>query len=264
MGTGTVITSKDNPMIRRYRRICEDKRYRYTEHVFAAEGLRLVSEALAEGKCAALLVTESAYEKHADALRDGITKPVIIADSLAKHLSDTEHPQGVFALCYQTVMSFDAGTLRPDGRYLVLHELQDPGNMGMILRTADALGIDAVLSCKSCDILSPKVVRATMGAIFRLPVYEAPPALALSLYLRETGIRSFAAVLHKDAKPVTEVTLGKGCAVWIGNEGNGLSAEAVNACEEKVIIPMAGNAESLNAAMAAGIMMWEMMKKGDS
>lgn len=264
MAQDTVITSKDNPLIRRYRRICEDKRYRNTEHVFAVEGLRLVAEALQEGRCASLYVTESAAAKYAGELRDGITKPVIISDALGKHLSETEHPQGVFALCYQTVMSFDSKTLRPDGRYLVLHELQDPGNMGMILRTADAFGIDAVLCCKCCDVLSPKVVRATMGAIFRLPVYQAPPPQALSLFLQEKGIRSYAAVLHQDAKPVTALQLGKGCAVWIGNEGNGLSEDAVNVCEEKLIIPMPGHAESLNAAMAAGILMWEMMKGGEA
>ncbi|MCR4647383.1 MAG: RNA methyltransferase [Oscillospiraceae bacterium] len=257
----TVITSKDNSLIRRYRRICEDKRYRNTEHVFAAEGLRLVCEALQEGHCASLYVTESAYEKYADQLRDGITKPVIISDALGKYLSETEHPQGVFALCYTTRTPLRRDSLRRDGRYLVLYELQDPGNMGMILRTADAFGIDAVLTYQCCDVFSPKVVRATMGAIFRMPVIEAPQADVLRLHFEEKGIRSYAAVLHPDAQPVTKSKLGKGCAVWIGNEGNGLSAEAVDACDEKLIIPMQGNAESLNAAMAAGILMWEMVRK---
>ena len=259
----TVITSKDNSLIRRYRRICEDKRYRNTEHVFAAEGLRLVCEALQEGRCASLYVTESAYRKHADELRDGITKPVIISDALGKYLSETEHPQGVFALCYTTRTSLGKDSLRRNGRYLVLYELQDPGNMGMILRTADAFGIDAVLTYQCCDVFSPKVIRATMGAIFRMSVIDAPQASAIRLFFEEKGIRSYAAVLHKDARPVTDCQLGKGCAVWIGNEGNGLSPEAVEACEHKLIIPMQGNAESLNAAMAAGILMWEMVKAGD-
>lgn len=264
MGAELVITSKDNPLIRRYRRICEDKRYRNTEHVFAAEGLRLVCEALREGRCASLYVTESAYAKHAEELRDGVTKPVIISDALGKYLSETEHPQGVFALCYTTWSVIGKRSLRRNGRYLVLYELQDPGNMGMILRTADAFGIDAVLTYQCCDMYNPKAVRATMGAIFRMPVIDVPPASGLRLFFEEKGIRSYAAVLHPDAKPVTECRLGRGCAVWIGNEGNGLPEEAVAACEEKLIIPMAGNAESLNAAMAAGILMWEMTKAGGS
>lgn len=257
----TVITSKDNSLIRRYRRICEDKRFRNMEHVFAAEGLRLVCEALQEGHCASLYVTEAAWEKHAGELRDGLTKPVFISEQIARHLSETEHPQGVFALCYSTKKPLRRDTLRRDGRYLVLYELQDPGNMGMILRTADAFGIDAVLTYQCCDIYSPKVVRATMGAIFRMPVIEAPPAMPLHLNLEEKNIRSYAAVLHPDAKPVTERRPGKGCAVWIGNEGNGLPPDAAAVCEEKIIIPMQGNAESLNAAMAAGILMWEMVRE---
>ncbi len=257
----TVITSKDNSLIRRYRRICEDKRYRNTSQLFAAEGLRLVCEALQEGRCAALYVTESAWEKHAEELRDSLTTTYLISDALGKHLSETEHPQGVFALCYSTKKPLRADTLNRNGRYLVLYELQDPGNMGMILRTADAFGIDAVLTYQCCDIYSPKVVRATMGAIFRVPVIDVPPASTLRLYFEEKGIRSYAAVLHPDAKPVTECRLGKGCAVWIGNEGNGLPEDAVAACEEKLIIPMQGNAESLNAAMAAGLLMWEMVKQ---
>ena len=168
----------------------------------------------------------------------------------------------MFALCYTTRTSLGKDSLRRDGRYLVLYELQDPGNMGMILRTADAFGIDAVLTYQCCDVFSPKVVRATMGAIFRMSVIDAPPASAIRLFFEENGIRSYAAVLHPDARPVTECRLGKGCAVWIGNEGNGLSEDAVAACEEKLIIPMQGHAESLNAAMAAGILMWEMVKAG--
>ncbi|MBQ8928326.1 MAG: RNA methyltransferase [Oscillospiraceae bacterium] len=253
------ITSKNNPLIRRYRRVLEDKRFRSTEQVFAAEGLRLVCEALQEGRCAALYVTESAYEKYADVLCGGI-KPVIISDALGNHLSETEHPQGVFALCSAARMELGRDRLRPNGRYLVLYALQDPGNMGMILRTADAFGIDAVLVYRCCDVYSPKVVRATMGAIFRLPVLEAPAADLLCPALEAQGIRSYAAVLHRDARPVTACDLGEGCAVWIGNEGSGLPEDAVAACKEKVIIPMRGNAESLNAAMAAGILMWEMMK----
>lgn len=262
MGTEAVITSKDNPQVKHFRRICEDKKTRRNERLFPAEGIRLVTEALQEHRCTALYVTESAYARFAAELGSDV-QPVLLSDALGKYLSETEHPQGVFALCRQTSEPLRADCLRRDGRYLVLHELQDPGNMGMILRTADALGMDAVLSCKSCDLYSPKVVRATMGAIFRLPVCEAPDTQTLGAALQAAGIRSYAAVLHKEARPVTECPPGKGCAVWIGNEGNGLSAEAVSLCEEKIIIPMPGHAESLNAAMAAGILMWEMTKAGD-
>ncbi len=256
---GDIITSKDNPVIRHYRKLCENKRYRRTCQRFPAEGLRLVREAVAAECAETVLLTASVYEKYAGEFPGC----VCISDELGRSIAETEHPQGLFCICRIPTLLSGEFPLRTDGRYLVTCDLQDPGNMGMILRTADALGIDAVFACKSCEVYSPKVVRATMGAVFRLPVYEMPDVGALSDALHEANIRSFAAVLHKDAKPVTECHLGKGCAVWIGNEGNGLSADAIEACGEKLIIPMQGNAESLNAAMAAGILMWEMMKAGD-
>ena len=251
-----LITSRNNPVIAHYRELCQKKRTRRTEKLFPAEGLRLVREAVQAGLAGDILLTEAAAEKCADEFPDAWH----ISDDLGRYIAETEHPQGIFAVC--RIPETAAGPLSPEGRYLVLHELQDPGNMGMILRTADALGVDAVLSCRSCEVYSPKVVRATMGAIFRQHVYELNDMQTLSDMLHAAGIRSFAAVLHRDARPVTDCTLGKGCAVWIGNEGNGLSDEAVSLCEEKMIIPMPGNAESLNAAMAAGILMWEMTKTG--
>jgi TrmH family RNA methyltransferase len=254
-----VISSKNNPVISHYHKLCENKRCRRTEKLFPAEGLRLVREAVQAGNCGDILLTESARERFGEEFPDAWR----ITDELGRYIADTEHPQGVFCICRMPELRFEEQPLHPDGRYLVTCDLQDPGNMGMILRTADALGIDAVLACRSCEVYSPKVVRATMGAIFRQPVYELKDTAELSAALREAGIRSYAAVLHRDARPVQEYGLGKGCAVWIGNEGNGLSDEAVAVCEEKIIIPMPGNAESLNAAMAAGILMWEMTKSGE-
>lgn len=255
----TVITSRNNAAIAHYRKLCENKRYRRTCKLFPAEGLRLVREAVQADNCGTVLLTESAWEKFAEEFPDAMC----ISDELGRYIADTEHPQGVFCICRMPELSFAETPLRTDGRYLVTCDLQDPGNMGMILRTADALGVDAVLSCRSCEVYSPKVVRATMGAIFRQPVYELLDVQELADALQGAGIRSFAAVLHKDALPVNGCGLGRGCAVWIGNEGNGLPAEAVSVCEKKIIIPMRGNAESLNAAMAAGILMWEMTKVGE-
>ncbi len=253
-----MITSKDNPVIRHYRKLCENKRYRRTCKLFPAEGLRLVREAVQADNFGTVILTQSAYEKYAGEFAPDL----VISDDLGRYIAETDHPQGVFCVCRMPELTLDTQPLSPNGRYLVTCDLQDPGNMGMILRTADALGVDAVLSCKSCEVYSPKVVRATMGAIFRQSVYELRDIETLSAALQGASIRSYAAVLHKDARFVTDCKLGTGCAVWIGNEGNGLSEEAVSACAEKLIIPMQGNAESLNAAMAAGILMWEMMKGG--
>ena len=251
-----MITSKDNPVVRHYRKLCENKRWRRSSRQFPAEGLRLVRESVQAGMCETVLLTAQAAEKYAGEFPGAL----VLSDELGRRMADTEHPQGVFAVCRMPDTALTPQRLDPQGRYLVLYELQDPGNMGMIQRTADALGIDGVIVCRSCDIYSPKTVRATMGAVFRLPVWEAQDAAGLAGMLQAAGVRSFAAVLHRDARLLTDGLLGKGCAVWIGNEGSGLAGEAVEVCQEKVMIPMTGHAESLNAAMAAGILMWEMMK----
>ncbi len=264
MRENIVITAKDNPALKHYRRLRDQKKARRTEGLFVAEGLRIALDALAYTGCVQqLFVTDAAWEKHGDALRAAMQETgriLRISDGMGAQLADTEHTQGVFAICRCPERGAAEERISPDGRYLVLCNLQDPGNMGMILRTADALGIDAVLSCGSCEVFSPKVVRATMGSVLRVPVYEMQDAAVLQEMLRCRGIRSFAAVPAADAVPLTECRFGDGCAVWIGNEGNGLPEAVIAACDMAVTIPMRGGPESLNAAMAAGICMWEMMK----
>ncbi len=264
MRENLVITAKDNPAVKHYRRLRDQKKARRTEGLFVVEGLRIASDALARTGCVQqLFVTDSAWEKHGEMLVGQMQetgKLLRISDAVGSAMSDTEHTQGVFAVCRCPERRPLAQVLSGQGRYLVLCHLQDPGNMGMILRTADALGIDAVLSCGSCELYSPKVVRATMGSVFRVPVYELTDGNALLDALRSQGIRSYAAVPDSSAVPLTECTFSDGCAVWIGNEGNGLPAEMIAGCDVPVTIPMSGGPESLNAAMAAGICMWEMMK----
>ncbi len=258
------ITAKDNPVIKRYKRLRDQKKARRSEGLFVCEGLRIVSDALQHGTSVQqLLLTESAYEKHSAALLPMLGETgrvLLISDSIGSALADTEHTQGVFAVCHAVQRGTLESMLSSKGKYLVLCNLQDPGNMGMILRTADALGVDAILSCGSCELYSPKVVRATMGSVFRVPFYEQEDAQVLLQLLRDKGIHSYAAVPAAGAVPLPECTLGEGSAIWIGNEGNGLPADVIAGCDTSVTIPMQGGPESLNAAMAAGILMWEMMK----
>ncbi|MBR4101313.1 MAG: RNA methyltransferase [Oscillospiraceae bacterium] len=260
------ITAKDNPAIKHYRRLRDQKKARRAEGLFVIEGLRIVCDALAEAsRVQQIFVTDSAWEKHGDTLTTLMQETgslLRISDAVGSVMTDTEHTQGIFAICRIPERRTLAEALKSSGKYLVLCNLQDPGNMGMILRTADALGVDAILSCGSCELYSPKVMRATMGSIFRVPVYEQTDALALLELLRAQKIRSYAAVPAKHAVKLTECELSGGTAVWIGNEGNGLPADVIAACDTAVTIPMQGGPESLNAAMAAGILMWEMMKSG--
>ena len=260
------ITAKDNPAIKHYRRLRDQKKARRAEGLFVIEGLRIVCDALVEtARVQQVFVTDSAWEKHGETVTELMQETgslIRISDTVGDAMTDTEHTQGIFAVCRIPERRPLAEALKSSGKYLVLCNLQDPGNMGMILRTADALGVDAILSCGSCELYSPKVVRATMGSIFRVPVYEETDALALVELLRAEKIRSYAAVPAKHAVRLTECDFSSSCAVWIGNEGNGLPADVISACDTAVTIPMQGGPESLNAAMAAGIMMWEMTKSG--
>ena len=156
------------------------------------------------------------------------------------------------------VPALDSGTDPAAGHgnpplLLVLEDIQDPGNLGTIFRTAEAAGATGiVMSRGTVDIFHPKVVRATMSAVFRMPFYISNDLCAEISVFRERGIRSYAAHLG-GKRAYDELPLSKGCAFLIGNEGNGLSEELTAQADEKIIIPMAGGAESLNAAMAAGI-----------
>ena len=164
------------------------------------------------------------------------------------------------------VPAFDSGTDPAAGHgnpplLPVLEDIQDPGNLGTIFRTAEAAGATGiVMSRGTVDIFHPKVVRATMSAVFRMPFYISNDLCAEISAFRERGIRSYAAHLG-GKRAYDELPLSKGCAFLIGNEGNGLSEELTAQADEKIIIPMAGGAESLNAAMAAGILLFEAARQ---
>ena len=133
--------------------------------------------------------------------------------------------------------------------------------MGTIIRTAEALGLDGILlSDGCCDIYNPKVLRASMGGVFRLPLMRVGDMAQTVVTLQEKGMTAFACVVDSTATPITSAAMGEGAVALIGNEGNGLRAETIAACKHSVTIPMAGRAESLNASMAAGIILWEMCR----
>ena len=133
--------------------------------------------------------------------------------------------------------------------------------MGTVIRTAEALGIDGIfLSDGCCDIYNPKVLRASMGGVFRMPLMQVGDMAQAVVALQEKGLTAFACVVDADATPITAAGMGKGSVALIGNEGNGLRADTVAVCKRRVTIPMTGRAESLNASMAAGIILWEMAR----
>ena len=255
------LTSRDNPLVKEMAKLFSDAKFRRKSGRFAIEGARLCEDAARSGVVVtAALATASAMERYASqwACVSGVAKTVyIVSDAVAKHLSDTDAPQGIFCLCEATER--DVPVL-PDGVYLALEDMQDPGNLGTVIRTAEAFGVDGILLSKGCcDRYNPKVLRASMGGVFRLPMRVCDDLTAELRLLSET-MPVLACVVDADADPVMTVPKNGAVAV-IGNEGNGLTAEAVAACNRRITIPMAGRAESLNASMAAGVVLWELCRE---
>ena len=262
------ILSRANPRVKAYVRLCSSASERRERGLFVLEGARLCADAAISGvKIKEAYLTEAAREKYPDAAKlicEAAQETYSITGEIAGKMSDTNSPQGIFCVCPALDKWLDLDTIGKDGSFAALENVRDPSNLGAVFRTAEALGLSGlILSEGCCDVYSPKVLRASMGAVFRLPVMLVKGDFAAALRaLSQKGFRTLAAVPDADAKPVTQIGDFRGAVAVIGNEGNGLSEGCKAVCDEKITIPMKGRAESLNAAMAAGILMWEMTRGG--
>lgn len=260
-----IISSKDNSNIKLYLKLLSNKKYRQEFGLFVLEGTRLCLDAVKENaELHCVFVTKTAQEKYSEAL-DLLNEKVgeklfLISDELGERLSDTNGTQGIFAICNILDKKKLNVTICSNGKYIVLNNLQDPGNVGTIIRTADSIGISAVILCDCCDIYNPKVIRSTMGSLFRLTILDNCNFSDVLTELKTKGLVTYAAVIDTDAIPLTDCDFSGGAAVVIGNEGNGLPPETADLCDKKLTIKMQGNVNSLNAAMATGIIMWEMLR----
>ena len=251
------ISSRDNPHIKAAIRLRDSANQRCAPGSFFLEGFRLCADALASD-CAPqqLFLTAQAREKYPTApLEQAASQVFEITEAVAQKLGDTQHPQGVFGIFERQAAKQDFW--HPAGRYIALENIQDPGNLGAVARTAEALGIDGLLLCGGCDAFHPKALRASMGALLRLPVIQVDD---LPSALRDSALPCYAAVPDRDARSILDCDFTQGGVIVIGSEAHGLSREAIDACPHKITVPMPGGAESLNAAAAAAILMWELVR----
>jgi len=256
-----IINSKDNPQIKEIISIIENRKNRYKNSLFVAEGLRFCREAvLSNIKIKTVFMSEEFIEKHAEAaafFEENCSNIFKISENVCKKIGTTVNSQGVFCLCEMPENNYN---LLGD-KYIILENLSDPGNIGTVIRTAEAFGISGVILVGNCaDIYSPKVLRSTMGTIFRIPIHKFENIIELKKQLESNGIALYGAVLDKNSKKLSETLFENKVAIAIGNEANGLSDEAKALCDKFIFIEMNGKAESLNAAVAASVIMWELQK----
>ncbi len=248
------ITSRQNPLAAYIRKIAGNRSFRRQNGQFLCDGRKMLEEALKWGAAVEVLV--STPEAEAPNL-PGV-RCVEVPPELMRYLSPMEAPQGVLFLCRMPMIA--PPKQLPGSRYLVLDGLQDPGNVGTIWRTADAFGADGLLLVNGCaDPYNAKTVRATMGAVFRLPVYEVAAA-ELPALCREAGLTLYATALREDTLTLGQCSLNR-AAIVIGSEGRGVSREVLSFCQGTIKIPMEPQCESLNAATAAAVVLWELYRQ---
>ncbi|MBQ8558747.1 MAG: RNA methyltransferase [Tyzzerella sp.] len=255
-----MITSTSNPQVKKLLQLQKKSKVRNEENVFLVEGLRMFSE-VPEERVEKVYISESLYNKKKQDLKLERFSVEILTDSVFSHVSDTKTPQGILCVVKQKKYDIEELLNLENPHFMVLDNLQDPGNLGTIVRTAEGAGVNAVfLSKESVDIYNPKTIRSTMGSIYRMPVIYVEDLLELLQIFRERGIKSYAA--HLDGKnSYDKEDYQFGTAILIGNEGNGLRKEVANAADVWVQIPMQGQVESLNAAIAASILMFEVYRQ---
>ncbi len=256
------IESVSNEKVKLAVKIASSAKARREKNLFFLEGLRLCRDALSGGtEICHSFFTQKAMDKFPEEIGLIIGKSeeaFLISSAVADKISQTESSQGVYCLC-RCKKSKSTEEISSDGKYVALECVQDPSNLGAICRTAEALGVSGVILSGCCDIYNPKSQRAAMGSLLRLPVYECDDLTACLMSLKEKGMKLYATSPDSSAKKITQTSMSGGVVSVIGNEGNGISDEVFAVCE-KITIPMQGNAESLNASMAAAIVMWEMLR----
>lgn len=256
------LTGLQNPMVKAAAEL-KQKKYRQQQGLFLAEGLRTVEEAVRYGAVQSIFYTAIEDDRTRAVLEEAAAKQiklVCVSDKVLKKIVDTETPQGIIAVCEMRSKRLD-DFLASGKMLLVLDRVTDPGNIGTMLRTADAAGVDGLLLLQGCaDIYAPKTVRASMGSLFHLLVLSGLSEELLVQAARKAGYELLVTCLD-GADNLYKADLKGRLAFVMGNEANGVSPALLAAADKRVFIPMQGRAESLNVAMAAGIVMFEALRQ---
>lgn len=255
-----MITATSNKRIKWLVSLSEKAKERKKEQVFLVEGSKMFEEA-DEKYIREVYVSESYIEKNGISEKLKKTGYEIVGDEVFKKISDTRSPQGILCVMKQYQYTLEDVLTKENPTLVLLEDIQDPGNLGTILRTGEGAGIDGVIMTKdTVDIYNPKTIRATMGSIYRMPFIYVDSLKETIEKLQDKGIVVYAAHLKGKAY-YDSFDFKKGCAFLIGNEGNGLKKETADLADFYLKIPMEGQVESLNAAIATTLLMYEAFRQ---
>lgn len=258
-----MIESMSNAQVKKINKLKKSVRFRRQERCFIAEGFKLVEEAYFHDRIRTIYVSAEAEGEYFKRFPHKISEDRIewVSPSVFREISDTSTPQGILALVEMPEYSRETIIEKKDAALICLEDIQDPGNLGTIIRTAEGAGMSAFVMSAGCvDLFNPKVVRATMGAMFRMPFYITENMTTEVERLRGEGFTLYAAQLD-GPRDYTECNYEGKTGILIGNEANGIRPETSAMADEKIKIPMEGGVESLNAAVSAAILMYEVHRK---
>lgn len=244
-----LIESLQNSNVKRWSKLVNSKKERDLKKQFLVDGLHLVSEAIKEGIVVEIVISNKKYDQF------DFDYKYYVTDEVMKKIVNSKNPQGIAAICMKPIV-FPNGM---KSRSFIIDGIQDPGNLGTIIRVADAFNFDHIyLSKTSVDVYNQKTIRSTQGSLFRVPVEVCDIEQKIDV-LKENGVKLYATSLN-NAKPLKEVETYSRMAFVLGNESNGVSKQIMNMTDERIIIEMNGEAESLNVAIAAGIVGYTFQK----
>ena len=254
-----MITSTANQQVKQLIQLNKKGKLRDARDVFVVEGPRMFREAPKE-RIEKIYISESYFKNQRQEMGSGIPYEVV-QDSVFKAMCDTQTPQGILCLVKQYHYTLKDLLKKTNPLLLILENIQDPGNLGTMLRTGEGAGIDGVIITRnSADPFHPKTLRSTMGSVYRVPVFVSEDLNEDIQKLKSHGISLYAAHL-KGRASYGEPDYNKGTAFLIGNEGDGLTEETASLADCLIRIPMEGSVESLNAAIAAALLMYEVHRK---
>lgn len=259
----TLLTAKSNEKIKAAVRLRDSAKARREEGLFFLEGARLCADASGSTQVVRFFYTAKAKEKYkseVSLLEQRAAESCEVTEEVAAKLSDTFSPQGIFCVCKTLDKKHYIDKIYSNAKIVALENIQDPANLGAIARTAEALGIGGAVLCGCCDIYNPKAQRAAMGSLLRLPIITVDSMGEAMKNFESRGYVTLSSTPSDDAENITKTDLGEKTVCVIGNEGNGVTEQTAMSCMHRVRVPMKGRAESLNASMAAAIIMWELMR----